>query len=108
MKLIYYSLTTLWHNKATTAIKVVSFALGLGICIILFTRIAYDLSYDTCLNGYENLYQLKTDYKTAGNESGQIAECYGGLAGALLRGVARHRRVGHYRQGFRRRLILDS
>ena len=84
MKLIYYSLTTLWHNKATTAIKVVSFALGLGICIILFTRIAYDLSYDTCLNGYENLYQLKTDYKTAGNESGQIAECYGGLAGALL------------------------
>ena len=84
MKLIYYSLTTLWHNKATTAIKVVSFALGLGICIILFTRIAYDLSYDTCLNGYENLYQLKTDYKTAGNESGQIAECYGGLSGALL------------------------
>lgn len=84
MKQIYYSLTTLWHNKASTAIKVVSFALGLGICIILFTRIAYALSYDTCFDDYEKLYQVKTDYEVAGTKSGKIARCYGELSSALL------------------------
>ena len=48
MKQIYYVIQTLIHGKESIPFKVISLALGLGMSILLFARVAYEQSYDTC------------------------------------------------------------
>ena len=36
----------------------ISLALGLGMSILLFARVAYEQSYDTCFRDYNRIYQV--------------------------------------------------
>lgn len=58
MKQFFYVLRTLWRNKGTTIIKVVSLGLAIMMCSLLLTRIAFLRSYDTGFRDYKNLYQI--------------------------------------------------
>lgn len=64
MKQLFYAvsyLKTAWGNNL---IKVFTLTLGLTIGLVLFARIAFDLSYDKFLPEAENIYQVQTVYTT--------------------------------------------
>ena len=66
MKQLYYVVQTLLHGRNANVIKIVSLGLGLMMSILLFARVAFDLSYDTCFKDYQNLYQVWSVYTING------------------------------------------
>ena len=84
MKQLYYVIQTLMHGKNANVIKIVSLGLGLTMSILLFSRVAYEQSFDTCFKEYENLYQLWNKFSTE-KETFQWGEmCVGKLAGGTF------------------------
>lgn len=51
MKQIYYVIQTLLRGRGSNIIKVISLGLGLTMSILLFSRVAYEQSFDTCFFG---------------------------------------------------------
>ena len=62
MKQLYYVVQTLLHGRNANVIKIVSLGLGLMMSILLFARVAFDLSYDTHFKDYQNLHQVWSRY----------------------------------------------
>ena len=60
MKTIYYAIQNIVRGKDSTIIKVVSLSLGLFLSIILFARVAMELSHDTFYQDYEELHVVQT------------------------------------------------
>ena len=84
MKQLYYVIQTLLHNRGGNVIKIVSLGLGLTMSILLFSRVAYEQSFDTCFKEHENLYQLWNKFSTE-KETFQWGEmCVGKLAGGTF------------------------
>ena len=84
MKQLYYVIQTLMHGKNANVIKIVSLGLGLTMSILLFSRVAYEQSFDTCFKEHENLCQLWTIF-TIGGETKKPQEMnLGPMAGAIL------------------------
>ena len=50
MKQLYYVIRTLLRGRGSNIIKVISLGLGLTMSILLFSRVAFEQSYDTCYN----------------------------------------------------------
>lgn len=58
MKQIYYVIQALIHGCGANIIKVVSLGLGLTMSILLFSRVVYEQSFDTCFKDHDKLYQF--------------------------------------------------
>ena len=87
MKQLYYVIQTLIHGRGSYVIKVFSLGLGLTMSILLFSRVAYEQSFDTCFEGNERIYQLWSYWKVNG-EVGEPSEMnVGALAGGVLEGM---------------------
>lgn len=84
MKQIYYVIQTLIHGKGNIPFKVISLALGLGMSILLFARVAYEQSYDTCFRDYKHIYQVWSMFLMEGKEPEPQTMNMGPLAGAIL------------------------
>ena len=56
-------------------IKVLSLTLGLGVGLILFARVAFELSFDTFFDQVEDLYSLHVRYNDdkTGEEMGLVS-----------------------------------
>lgn len=71
MKQLHYAIQTLIRGKNSSLIKVVSLSLGLLISIILFARVAFELSYDDFYEDKDRLFLVNTawtdDKGTGGN-----------------------------------------
>ena len=69
MKTIYYAIQNIIRGKDSTIIKVVSLSLGLFLSIVLFARVAMELSYDTFYQGHKQLHFVQTlwDFGKGGN-----------------------------------------
>ncbi len=78
MKQLHYVLRTMWHNRGTTLIKVVSLGLAITMCALLFARIAYLQSFDTGFNDYKKLYGISMKYGVA-DKAGWEHRCLGPL-----------------------------
>ena len=52
MKQLYYVIRTLLRGRGSNIIKVISLGLGLTMSILLFSRVAFEQSYDTCYKDY--------------------------------------------------------
>ena len=52
MRQIHYVIQTLLRGKGSIPFKVISLGLGLAMSILLFARVAYEQSYDTCFRDY--------------------------------------------------------
>lgn len=63
MKTIYYAIQNIIRGKDSTLIKVVSLSLGLFLSIILFARVAMELSFDTFYQDHEQLYVVQTAWE---------------------------------------------
>ena len=55
MKQIYYVIQTLLRGRGSNIIKIISLGLSLTMSILLFSRVAYEQSFDTCYKDYDNL-----------------------------------------------------
>ena len=56
MKQFYYTIQTLLRGQGNNMIKIVSLTLGLFVGILLFSRVAFELNYDSYYQEPENLF----------------------------------------------------
>ncbi len=84
MEQLYYVVQTLLHGRNANVIKIVSLGLGLMMSILLFSRVAYEQSYDTCFKEHENLYQLWIRFSTKSETFKWNEMCVGKLAGGTF------------------------
>ena len=84
MKQLYYVIQTLLHGRNANVIKIVSLGLGLMMSILLFSRVAYEQSFDTCFKEHENLCQLWTIFTIGGATKKPQEMNLGPMAGAIL------------------------
>ena len=84
MKQLYYVIQTLMHGKNANVIKIVSLGLGLTMSILLFSRVAYEQSFDTCFKDNQNLYQLWNRFITEKETFQWSPMCIGKLAGGTF------------------------
>lgn len=70
MKQIYYTLRYLLHSRGNNGIKIVSLTLGLVMSLVLFTQVAFDLSYDKFYPDVDRLYRIRRQL-SMGNGGGQ-------------------------------------
>lgn len=67
MRQIYYTIKTLLRGRSSTVTKLISLTLGLLVGILLFSQIAYELSYEKCYPDPERLVLVRaliTNQKT--------------------------------------------
>lgn len=58
MRHLFYTIRYLLHTYSNNLIKVVSLTLGLIVGLILFTQVAFEMSYDNFYPGKEQLYAI--------------------------------------------------
>ena len=83
MKQLYYVIQTLMHGRGSNVIKIISLGLGLTMSILLFSRVAYEQSFDTCFKDNQNLYQLWMRFIVNGERYNLNEMCVGKLAGGV-------------------------
>ena len=84
MKQLYYVIQTLLHGRNANIIKIVSLGLGLMMSILLFSRVAYEQSFDTCFKEHENLHQIWVRFSTKNETFDWQEMCIGKLAGGIF------------------------
>lgn len=84
MKQIYYVFQTLLRGRGSNVIKIISLGLGLTMSILLFSRVAYEQSFDTCFKDYDNLYQAWSVFTVNGEQLKPQQQNCGPLVGAIL------------------------
>ena len=84
MKQLYYVIRTLLRGRGSNIIKVISFGLGLTMSILLFSRVAFEQSYDTCYKDYDDLYQIYSIFSAEGEQFEPQKQNCGPVAGAIL------------------------
>lgn len=73
MKQIYYVIQTLLRGRGSNIIKVLSLGLALTMSILLFVRVVFEQSYDTCYRDPDRIYQLFSIF-TINGEQGEPGE----------------------------------
>lgn len=84
MKQIYYVIQALIHGRSSNIIKVVSLGLGLTMSILLFSRVVYEQSFDTCFKDHDKLYQLWNIWTVNGEPFPPSEYIIGAAAGGIL------------------------
>ena len=84
MKQLHYVFKLLLRDKGGNLIKVISLGLGLAMSILLFSRVVYEQSFDTCFKEYDRIYQLWEIFTIGGERRGPFETNMGPTAGALL------------------------
>lgn len=79
----YYLIHTMLAQKGANAIKIISVAVGLLVSCVIFTRLEYNYSYDTCFMDYDRLYQVWMSYDINGEKMGPFEMCVGKLSGGI-------------------------
>jgi Predicted ABC-type transport system involved in lysophospholipase L1 biosynthesis, permease component len=84
MKQLYYVIKTLLRGRGSNLIKIISLSLGLTMSILLFARIAFELSFDTCFKNNGDLYQIFSVWTTNGEKRDPSEQNMGPVAGTIL------------------------
>ena len=84
MRQIHYVIQTLLRGRGGIPFKVISLGLGLAMSILLFARVAYEQSYDTCFRDYNRIYQVWSQFIMNGETLEPQNMNMGPLAGAIL------------------------
>ena len=84
MKTFYYVFQTLRRGRGGNVLKVISLGLGLTMSVLLFSRVAYEQSFDTCFEEYDRLYQVWSVFTVNGERFEPQEQNCGPVAGAIL------------------------
>lgn len=74
MKQIYYVIQTLLRGRGSNVIKVISLGLALTMSILLFARVAFEKSCNTCYKDYGQLYQVFSIWTINGERDKEPSE----------------------------------
>lgn len=66
MKQLYYLLRNILNAKANSLIKIISLTLGLSVAVVLFSKVAFEISYDKFYPDADRLYRLQRSINKAG------------------------------------------
>lgn len=83
MKQLYYTFRYLLRVRESNLIKIFSLTLGLGVGLLLFARVAFELSFDSFFGQVENLYILSDHYILNGEDYGNSTTVYAPMAPAM-------------------------
>lgn len=84
MKQLYYVIQTLLHGRGSYIIKIISLGLGLTMSILLFSRVVFEQSFDTCFKDNERLLQLWNVWTVNGEDIKPSEYIIGAAAGGVL------------------------
>ena len=84
MQSFHYIIRILLHSKGSNLLKVVSLGLGLAMSILLFSRVAFEQSYDTCFPDYSRLYQVWSQFTVKGEKYDWQQQNSGPVVGAIF------------------------
>lgn len=84
MKQLYYVIQTLIHGRGSYIIKIISLGLGLTMSILLFSRVVFEQSFDTCFKDNERLLQLWNVWTVNGEDIKPSEYIIGAAAGGVL------------------------
>ena len=84
MKQLYYVIQTLRHAAGSNLFKVCSLGLALAMSVLLFARVAYEQSYDTCFRDYKDICQVWTQFIVNGNQFNWQQQNMGPTVGTIL------------------------
>lgn len=84
MKQLYYVIQTLVHGRGSYIIKIISLGLGLTLSILLFSRVVFEQSFDTCFKDNERLLQLWNVWTVNGEDIKPSEYIIGAAAGGVL------------------------
>lgn len=68
MKQFYYVIQTLLRGRSSNVIKVISLTLGLFVGILLFARVAFELSFDSNYREADNICVVNANYVIGGEK----------------------------------------
>lgn len=84
MKQLYYVIQALLHGRGSYVIKIISLGLGLTLSILLFSRVVFEQSFDTCFKDNERLFQLWNVWTVNGEDIKPSEYIIGAVAGGVL------------------------
>lgn len=84
MKQLYYVIQTLIHGRGSYIIKIISLGLGLTLSILLFSRVVFEQSFDTCFKDNKRLLQLWNVWTVNGEDMKPSERIVGAVAGGVL------------------------
>lgn len=84
MKQLYYVIQTLIHGRGSYIIKIISLGLGLTMSILLFSRVVFEQSFDTCFKDNKRLLQLWNVWTVNGEDIKPSEYIIGAAAGGVL------------------------
>lgn len=84
MKQLYYVIQTLIHGRGSYIIKIISLGLGLTMSILLFSRVVFEQSFDTCFKDNKRLLQLWNVWTVNGEDMKPSERIVGAVAGGVL------------------------
>ncbi|GHT62677.1 ABC transporter permease [Bacteroidia bacterium] len=83
MMQLYYAFKAIVHSGGNNLIKIISLSLGLLIGLLLFSRVAYEASFDNFYKDVDNLYLVKNKYIIGGEDKGSSHIVMAPMAPAL-------------------------
>ncbi len=81
---LYHIIQSMLAQKGANTIKIVSVAVGLLVSTIVFSRLDYNYSYDTCFRDRDNLYQVWMSYELNGEPLGPFTSCVGKMGEGVM------------------------
>ncbi|MCM1355753.1 MAG: hypothetical protein NC212_05020 [Staphylococcus sp.] len=81
---LYHIIHTMLAQKSANAIKIISVAVGLLVSTLVFSRLDYNYSYDTCFPDRDRLYQIWMEYNFNGEPLGPFTSCPGKIAEGIV------------------------
>jgi putative ABC transport system permease protein len=68
MKQLYYTFRYLLRGKGSNLIKVISLTLGLVVALILFSKVAFEVSYDKHYPDADRIYRIQRNLSMGGDD----------------------------------------
>ncbi|MCD8030320.1 MAG: ABC transporter permease [Bacteroides sp.] len=84
MTKLNYTFKTLIRGKGSNVIKTISLTLGLAISVILFARIAFELSYDSHYQEVDRLHVIESIYHINGEKTEPHFIIFGAVPGGIV------------------------
>lgn len=84
MRQLYYTFRTLIRGRGSNIIKIISLTLGIFIGILLFARVAFELSYDSFYKESDKLFAINCTYVINGETHGPNPILVAPVPGAIL------------------------
>lgn len=76
MKQLYFSFCHILNAKGNSVIKIISLTLGLVVALVLFSKVAFEMSFDTSYPDAERIYQLVRKSASDGEQVKQNPRLY--------------------------------